>query len=96
MIKLRFFALLLAFAPALGLAASAGPLESSGTDLGDLYTCLADARELARDEEDHLSGLAAQLGGAPVVRVPVLPFEVTDLPSLDALGEVLFATPSDD
>ena len=68
----------------------------SGTDLGDLYTCLADARELARDEEDHLSGLAAQLGGAPVVRVPVLPFEVTDLPSLDALGEVLFATPSDD
>ena len=33
--KLRFFALLLAFAPALGLAASGGPLESSGTDLSD-------------------------------------------------------------
>ena len=34
--KLRFFALLLAFAPALGLAAGAGPaLESSGTDLSD-------------------------------------------------------------
>jgi len=35
MIKLRFFALLLAFAPGLGLAAGAGPLESSGTDLSD-------------------------------------------------------------
>ncbi len=33
--KLRFFALLLAFAPALGLAAGGGPLESSGTDLSD-------------------------------------------------------------
>jgi ubiquinol-cytochrome c reductase cytochrome c1 subunit len=35
MTKLRLFALLLAFAPALGLAASSGPLESSGTDLSD-------------------------------------------------------------
>jgi ubiquinol-cytochrome c reductase cytochrome c1 subunit len=35
MTKLRFFALLLAFAPALGFAASSGPLESSGTDLSD-------------------------------------------------------------
>jgi ubiquinol-cytochrome c reductase cytochrome c1 subunit len=36
MTKLRFFALLLAFAPALGLAAGAGPaLESSGTDITD-------------------------------------------------------------
>lgn len=33
--KLRFFALLLAFAPALGFAAGGGPLESSGTDLSD-------------------------------------------------------------
>lgn len=35
MTKLRLFALLLAFAPALGLAAGGGPLESSGTDLSD-------------------------------------------------------------
>jgi anion-transporting ArsA/GET3 family ATPase len=63
----------------------------AGTDLGDLYTCLADARELARDEEDHLAGLAAQIGDAPLVRVPVQPFEVTDLRSLDALGDVMFA-----
>lgn len=69
--------------------ARAGSL--AGTDLGDLYTCLADARELARDEEAHLTGLAARLGDAPLVRVPVQPFEVTDLPSLAALGDVLFA-----
>ena len=74
------------------IRARAGSL--AGTDLGDLYTCLADARELARDEEAHLSGLATRVGDAPVVRVPVLPFEVTDLPSLDALGAVLFAPPS--
>ena len=35
MTKLRLFAFLLALAPALGFAASAGPLESSGTDLSD-------------------------------------------------------------
>ena len=74
------------------IRARAGSL--AGTDLGDLYTCLADARELARDEEAHLAGLATRIGNAPVVRVPVLPFEVTDLPSLDALGRVLFAPPS--
>lgn len=64
----------------------------AGTDLGALYTCLADARELARDEERHLEGLAASIGDAPLVRVPVQPFEVSDLTSLTALGEVLFAT----
>ena len=63
----------------------------AGTELGDLYTCLADARELARDEESHLGGLAARIGDAPMVRVPVQPFEVTDLPSLDALGRLLLS-----
>jgi hypothetical protein len=33
---------------------------------------------------------------APVVRVPVQPFEVTDLRSLDALGDVMFAAATDD
>ena len=68
-----------------------GPESLQGTELGDLYTSLADARELARDEEEHLVGLATRLHGAPVVRVPVQPFEVTDLASLDALGAVMFA-----
>jgi anion-transporting ArsA/GET3 family ATPase len=65
----------------------------AGTALGDLYTCLADARELARDEEAHLVGLTNQLGDAPLVRVPVQPFEVTDLESLHTLGDVMFAAP---
>ncbi len=70
-------------------AARARATSLAGTAIGDLYTCLADARELARDEEAHLMGLAAQIGDAPVVRVPVQPFEVTDLRSLGALGDVL-------
>ncbi len=61
-----------------------------GTALADHYTCLADARTLAQGEEENLSGLAARIEPAPVVRVPVLPFEVSDLESLAALGEVLF------
>ncbi len=63
----------------------------SGTALGDLYTCLADARELARDEEAHLVGLASRIGDAPLVRVPVQPYEVTDLDALEGLGRVVFA-----
>ncbi len=65
-----------------------------GTALGDLYTCLADARELARDEEAHLAGLVARIDEAPLVRVPVQPFEVTDLEALEALGDVVFADPA--
>jgi anion-transporting ArsA/GET3 family ATPase len=63
----------------------------SGTALADHYTCLADARSLARGEEANLEGLTARIQPAPVVRVPVQPFEVSDLDSLGALSEVLFA-----
>jgi anion-transporting ArsA/GET3 family ATPase len=78
-----------------GLASSAAAVRAradalAGSDIGDLYTCLADARELARDEDEHLRGLASRLGDAPLVRVPVQPFEVTDLDSLDTLGAVVF------
>lgn len=61
----------------------------AGTDIGDLYTALADARQLARGEEEHLSGLAEQVSPAPVVRVPVQPFEVNDLEGLSTLGAVM-------
>ncbi len=64
--------------------------ELEGTALADHYTCLADARALARGEEEHLRGIAARIDPAPVVRVPVLPFEVSDLESLGALAEVMF------
>ena len=71
------------------LAALAAGLE--GTALADHYTCLADALSLSRGEEHNLEGLAAGVAPAPVVRVPVQPFEVSDLDSLTALGELLFA-----
>jgi len=63
-----------------------------GTDIGDLYTALADARQLAQGEEEHLSGLAEQVHPAPVVRVPVQPFEVNDLGGLSTLGSLMLGT----
>jgi anion-transporting ArsA/GET3 family ATPase len=68
----------------------------AGTALADHYTCLADARSLARGEEQNLRGLAGRVEPAPVVRVPILPFEVADLDSLAALAEVLFDEPGPD
>lgn len=62
---------------------------TEGTDLGDLYTALADARQLARGEEEHLSGLTERVAPAPVVRVPVQPFEVNDLDGLHVLGRLI-------
>ena len=62
----------------------------AGTELGDQYRCLADSLQLARNEEGHLAGLADRLAPAPVVRVPVQPFEVNDLDSLAALGTLMF------
>jgi len=62
----------------------------AGTTLGDLYTCLADARQLGRAEEQHLAGLAERVAPAPVVRVPIQPREVTDLSALGELGDVIF------
>lgn len=77
-----------------GVAAARERARSLGdTALADHYTALADARQLAQGEERHLHGLAAQIAPAPVVRVPILPFEVTDLTTLEALGAVLFDEP---
>jgi len=71
-------------------AAAARAESLAGTELGDLYRCLADARQLARGELEHLAGLAAKVAPAPVVGVPVQPFEVSDMDSLERLGAVLF------
>jgi anion-transporting ArsA/GET3 family ATPase len=67
----------------------------AGTPLGDLYTCLADARQLGRAEEQHLAGLAERVAPAPVVRVPIQPREVTDLSALGELGDVIFDAEDD-
>jgi len=61
-----------------------------GTVLGDHYRCLADSLHLAAGEARHLVGLAERVAPAPVVKVPVQPFEVNDLPSLEALARIIF------
>jgi anion-transporting ArsA/GET3 family ATPase len=62
----------------------------AGTALGDQYRCLADARYLALGEQEHLAGLASELAPAPVVRVAVQPFEVSNMATLKKLGEAMF------
>ncbi|MFV0318322.1 MAG: ArsA family ATPase [Microthrixaceae bacterium] len=59
------------------------------TTLGQHYQALADALTLAEGEEAHLAGLAKRVAPAPVVRVPVQPFEVNDLDGLATIGAVL-------
>ncbi len=63
----------------------------AGEAIADHYTALADALAVADGEEQHLAGLAEQVSPAPVVRITVLPFEVTDLEGLATLGELLLA-----
>lgn len=67
----------------------------AGEAIADHYTALADSLAVADGEERHLAGLAEQVSPAPVVRIPVLPFEVTDLEGLTTLAEMLFAARSD-
>jgi anion-transporting ArsA/GET3 family ATPase len=77
---------------ALGAAAVAARAETlDGTALGDHYRCLAESLHLAQGEARHLAGLAERVAPAPVVKVPVQPFEVTDLESLQALARLVFA-----
>ena len=56
-----------------------------GTPVGALWANLADFRQIAAREEEQLTGLAASVAPAPVVRVPVLHSDVHDL---DGLAEV--------
>jgi len=64
----------------------------AGSSIGDQYRCLADARRLAAGEHEHLRGLAAELAPAPVVRVAVQPFEVSNMATLKLLGKAMFDT----
>ena len=60
-----------------------------GSDVADYYTCLADSRELAIGESEHLQGLTDQIAPAPVILVEVQPVEVNDLAALETLGTVM-------
>lgn len=51
---------------------------------------LAELDDIARSEREHLTPLAERVAPAPLVEVPLLPFEVHDLTSLAALGDHLF------
>lgn len=62
-----------------------------GTDLGGLYTNLADFQLVATREEEHLTGLAERVAPAPVIRVPFLQTDVHDLAGLDEVATHLFA-----
>ncbi|CAB5069153.1 MAG: AAA family ATPase [Actinobacteria bacterium] len=64
----------------------------AGTPLGEQYQCLAEAQHLARGEQKHLLGLAQELAPAPVVQVPVQAFEVSNMATLQMLGQAMFDT----
>lgn len=76
-----------------GLAESARQRAKTlaGTDLGDLFTNLADFQIMADGEETHLQGLAAQVTPAPVIKVPFLASDVHDLHTLGQISRHLFA-----
>ena len=61
-----------------------------GTALADHYRCLADLRQVAHEESEHLEGITARVDRSPVCRVPYLPFEVCDLVTLGAFADELF------
>ena len=63
----------------------------AGTDLGDLFTALADLTQMAEGEAPLLSSLTERIQPAPVCRVPFLPFEVSDLNTLGRFADALFA-----
>ncbi len=66
----------------------------AGTALGDHYANLADVSTLAANEEAELADLKGRIGGATVVRVPLLRSDVHDLEGLDLVAAHLFARPA--
>jgi anion-transporting ArsA/GET3 family ATPase len=62
-----------------------------GTGYGALLANAADFAHVAGQEEAHITNLAAALGGAEVVRVPLLAGDVHDLGTLELLGGHLMA-----
>lgn len=62
----------------------------AGTDLGGLYSNLADFLTVADNEEAHLAGLAESVSPAPVLRIPFLRSDVHDLNGLAEISRHLF------
>jgi anion-transporting ArsA/GET3 family ATPase len=84
-----------------GTAAALRVQPSESTDrLAALYENLADFRDVALLERDHIEGLRSKIsGGVDVEFVPYLARDVYDFAALHEIGEVLFdavASPADD
>jgi anion-transporting ArsA/GET3 family ATPase len=60
-----------------------------GTGYGALLANAADYAGVAAQEDRHIAELAAALGGAEVVTVPLLPADVHDIATLQVLGRHL-------
>jgi anion-transporting ArsA/GET3 family ATPase len=71
------------------LAVAARSADADGP-LADHLRNLAELDDIARAEREHLAPLAERVAPAPLVEVPLLPFQVHDLTSLTALGDYLF------
>ena len=84
------------FGGGLAEAASARAATLDGTELGSLYRALADFQIAAAREERHFADLARRVDPAPVVRVPFLECDVSDLDSLGQLAGHVFSGGSAD
>jgi len=80
-------------AVALAGTAEAGGGSEAQAGLVQLYENLADFSELVARESRQLDGLEQQVGDVPIVRVPLLPTEVSDFSGLLAVGRHLVAEP---
>ena len=76
-----------------GLRAAAGALRLDGSDgalrLAFVYDNLADFREIALLEREHIDGLRDKIGGAVVSFVPYLARDVYDFAALHEVGVLL-------
>jgi anion-transporting ArsA/GET3 family ATPase len=91
-------------APA-GLRAAAAELRKAGTDgaadteaagrLAERYENLADFREVAEIEREHLGGVNARVGSASITYVPYLSRDVYDFAALREIGGLLFDEKAD-
>jgi hypothetical protein len=74
------------------VARAAGDGAASATRLAELYTNLADFRQVAERERHHMAGVKARAGRAAVAYVPFLSRDVYDFDALAEVGLHLFTT----
>lgn len=70
--------------------AAARAAELGDTPLGHLFGCLAHLNAIAESDLAQLGGLSEDTATAPVITVPLQPYEVHDLDTLTALAEHVY------